>query len=206
MLSNTPATQPATTKGDVIMSKGNSNLFHGTLGTTVSGLARSPESYSDRGIEVPERVKDMNRKLPKKGSYITGSKKDFSVKDVSIMSKETGVEFAKVTIGDKSFLIRGDQNGAVIPNSLISKMEKGNSSFDYHSHPYDDDIIPSEDDIKAFRKICRKTGQTSSMIIAPNGKKASYNESGIVSVGTIENIIDNEYKAALVKLFGGTIK
>lgn len=33
---------------------------------------------------------------------ILGNKNDFSEKDVSIMSKETGVEYARLTIGDKT--------------------------------------------------------------------------------------------------------
>ena len=103
------------------MSKGNSNLFHGTLGTTVSGLARPPESYSDRGVNIPAHIKAMIDKLPKTGDYIVGSTDDFTIQDVSIMSKETGVEFAKVTIGNKSYLIRGGKRGAVIPNELMDK-------------------------------------------------------------------------------------
>lgn len=187
------------------MSKGNSNLFHYTLGTTVSGLTQPLESYSDRGIEIPQHIKDMLLKLPKAGGFIRGSKDDFSIQDVSIMSRETGVEFAKITIGDSAYLIRGNQFGAVIPDSLLKKMNKAGSSFDYHSHPHNDDIIPSESDIKAFKKISRKTGQSSSMIITPNGKKSLYNGSGIISVGTIEHTVNDDYKKALAQLFGGSL-
>lgn len=192
-------------KGGLLMSKGNSNLFHYTLGTTVSGLTQPLESYSDRGIEIPQHIKDMLLQLPKTGRFIRGNKDDFSIQDVSIMSKETGVEFAKITIGSSAYLIRGDQYGAVIPDSLLKKMKRAGSSFDYHSHPHNDDIIPSESDIKAFKKISRKTGQSSSMIITPNGKKSSYNGSGIISVGTIEHTVNDDYKRALAQLFGGSL-
>ena len=188
------------------MSKGNSNLFHGTLGTTVSGLARPPESYSDRGVKIPDHIKAMIDKLPKTGDYIVGSTEDFTIQVVSIMSKETGVEFAKVTIGNKSYLIRGGQRGAVIPKDLLRKMSPHNSSFDFHSHPYDDDLIPSPEDIDAFIDIKRRTRQKSSMIISPNGRKSSYNENGIISVGNIEHTIDDDYKRAIAKLFGGNIE
>ena len=188
------------------MSKGNSNLFHNTLGTTVSGIAQPPESYSDRGVKIPDHIRAMIDKLPNTGDYIIGSVDDFNIQEVSIMSKETGVEFAKVTVDNKSYLIRGGPRGAVIPKELIDRMSSHNSSFDFHSHPYDDDLIPSPEDISAFIDIKRRTGQKSSMIISPNGRKSSYNETGIISVGYVENIVDDEYKKALAKLFGGNLE
>jgi len=203
MSSSIQAALQATTKGDDIMSKGNSNLFHGTLGTTVKGITQPLESYSDRGVKIPEHIRAMIAKLPNKGDYIQGSKDDFSIQDVSVMSKETGVEFAKVTIGNKSYLIRGDRRGADIPDELLKKMKPHNSSFDFHSHPHNDDLVPSQADIDAFKDIKRVTGQKSSMIISPNGRKSSYNENGIISVGYIEHTIDDDYKKALAKLFGG---
>jgi hypothetical protein len=193
-------------KGDGSMSKGNSNLFHNTLGTTVSGIAQPPESYSDRGVKIPDHIRAMIEKLPNTGDYIVGSADDFNIQDVSIMSKETGVEFAKVTIGNKSYLIRGRQRGADIPKELIDKMSPHNSSFDFHSHPYDDDLIPSPEDIDAFIDIKRRTGQRSSMIVSPNGRKSSYNETGVISVGYVEHIVDDDYKNALAKLFGGNLE
>lgn len=39
------------------------------------------------------------------------------------MSKEAHVEFARVIIGNKTYLIRGDKNGVVIPDKLLKKME-----------------------------------------------------------------------------------
>ena len=44
------------------------------------------------------------------------------------------------------------------------------------------------------------------MIISPNGRKSSYNEKGVISVGYIEHTIDDDYKKALAKLFGGNIE
>ena len=44
------------------------------------------------------------------------------------------------------------------------------------------------------------------MIISPNGRKSSYNENGIISVGNIEHTIDDDYKRAIAKLFGGNIE
>lgn len=84
------------------MSKGYSGHFNGTLGTTYGNSKLKEESYSDRGIEIPKELKTTLSKLKKKGDYIAINGKRFSMKDVSIMSKETGVEFAKVKVDGKS--------------------------------------------------------------------------------------------------------
>lgn len=88
---------------------------------------------------------------------------------------------------------------------LLSFFPTKSSSFDYHSHPHNDDIIPSERDIKAIKKISLKTRQSSSMIITPNGKKSSYNGSGIMSVGTIEHTVNDDYKKALAQLLESSL-
>ena len=106
------------------MSKGYSGLFHGTLGTTYMNLSSLEKSYSDRGISLPDNIKNALSKLAKKGNFIKGSPDDFSMKNVGIMSKETGVEFARVTVGGETYLIRGDERGTDIPPLLLSKMHK----------------------------------------------------------------------------------
>ena len=97
------------------MSKGYSGLFSGTMGVAVNSTyltgSSDVESYSDRGIDIPEHIKEHLVHLQNKGDYITGSVGAFSMSDVSIMSKETRVEFAHVTIGDTTYLIRGDVKG-----------------------------------------------------------------------------------------------
>ena len=76
------------------MSKGYSGLFSGTLGTSYLNKLLKDSSYSDRGIEIPEEIKKILSKLTKKGDYISASEEELSMLNVSIMSKETGVEFA----------------------------------------------------------------------------------------------------------------
>ena len=55
---------------------------------------------------------------------ILGNKDDFSEKDVSIMSKETGVEYARLTIGDKTCLVRGDKTGTDIPSDIFKELKQ----------------------------------------------------------------------------------
>ena len=92
------------------MSKGFSGHFQGTIGTTHINSSQIDISYSDRNLEIPQHVKQLLSKLQKEGDRIVGTVNDFSMKDVSIMSKEAGVEFARFTIGDKTYLIRGNKN------------------------------------------------------------------------------------------------
>ena len=183
------------------MSKGYSGLFHGTLGTTYVNGSQNGESYADRGIDIPEHIKKALSKLKKTGATVSGKIGSFSMKDVSIMSKETGVEFAHVTIGDKTYLIRGDKGGAVVPQHLMNKMSKHGGSLDFHSHPYDNDCVPSRADRKMIQKLHRITGQSTSQIVTPNGRTVTFNEHGVISTGTVPNLIDDNLKQAYLELW-----
>lgn len=184
------------------MSKGYSGLFHGTLGTTVkNGI--SSQSYSDRGIELPEHIKQNLSRLKKTGDSISGKIGSFPIKDVSIMSKEAGVEFAKVTIGNEEILIRGNKNGATIPYKLLNRIKKEGGVFDFHSHPFDNDNQPSPDDYDTMRKIHSATGQKTSRIVTPNGRITVYSHNGVIETGIVSNVIDNDMKEVYKKLFGG---
>lgn len=190
------------------MSKGNSGLFSGTMGVAVNSTyltgSSDVESYSDRGIDIPEHIKEHLAHLQNKGDYITGSVGAFSMSDVSIMSKETGVEFAHVTIGDTTYLIRGDVKGTVIPYDLFDKMKKKGGRWDFHSHPFNGDCIPSQGDTAAFAAIKKYTGQEYSEIVTPDGIISKFNENGLIEKTTVSNKMSDEYKRYLIDLFGGT--
>lgn len=186
------------------MSKGYSGLFQRTLGTIHKNPFLKTESYSQRGIEIPELIKSTLSRLKKKGDYTVGSLDELSMTNVSIMSKETGIEFARITIGETAYLIRGDENGTTIPKKLLSKMKKSSGTLDFHSHPYNNDCIPSNADRNVMVLLERITGQRTSTIVTPNGKQVTFDKAGIVEVGTIPNQIDGSYAKALLALFGGT--
>jgi len=183
------------------MSKSNSGLFKGTLGTTYLDSTSKLTSYTDRGIEIPKIIKEALNSLSKSGNYIIANK--LSEKEISIMSKETGVEFASVTIGNKTYVIRGNEYGTDIPDSIIKDMIKNKGTLDFHSHPHDDDCIPSCSDRKLMGRLNKITGQETSYIVTPNGKTVLFNSNGIVSTGTVENKITNDMKKLYMDLFGG---
>lgn len=141
--------------------------------------------------------------LNKKGDYITSNSNDFSMKDVSIMSKETGVEFAKVTIGNRSYLIRGDRIGTDIPDNLIKKIKTESGSLEFHSHPHNDDCVPSAADCALMNTLKRLTGQRYSTIVTPNGRTSTFDEHGVISTGTVSNQIDDDLRNLYIKMLGG---
>lgn len=183
--------------------------YHGGFGETLGSTYESEtngigeQSYSDRGINIPDNLKSLLLKMPQKGDYVAGTKSDFSMIDVSVMSKESKVEFAKVTIGNKSYLIRGDSKGTVIPNHIMSELKKGSGKLEFHSHPHNDDLVPSKADRMLVRKLSKITGQKTSTIVTPNGKTSVFGEHGVIETGTLHKIIDSDMKKIYQKLFGG---
>lgn len=117
--------------------------------------------------------------------------------------REPGVEFARVTIGDEMYLIRGDKSGAVIPDRIISKMVSNGGTFDFHSHPHNDDCIPSPEDRQVMTELKRLTGQATSQIVTPNGRTVTYDRYGVIEVGIVSNVIDHGMQEMYKKLFGG---
>ncbi len=80
------------------MSKSDSGLFQGTLGSTYENSTSKETSYTDRGIEVPKHIQDALAQLKKTGDYIKSDVGGYSMTDASIMSIETGS--VSITIDD----------------------------------------------------------------------------------------------------------
>lgn len=185
------------------MSKSDSGMFQGTLGSTYGNSTSKETSYTDRGIGVPKHIQDALSKLKETGDYIKSDVDRFNMTDASIMSKETGVEFAKVTVGTETYLIRGDSKGTVIPASLLRKIKSNNGTLEFHSHPHNDDLVPSIADRKVIKQLKKLTGQQNSTIVTPNGRTAVFNENGIIETGIVHNQIDESLKKIYIEMFGG---
>lgn len=183
--------------------------YHGGFGRTLGSTYRGDsdnggeKTYSERGIEVPEKVKLLLEQLQCKGDYVTGKEDDYDMADASIMSREAKVEFAKVTIGSNSYLIRGDAQGTFIPESIMVKLKRERGKLDFHSHPHNDDLIPSLTDRSVLKRLRKLTGQQFSTIVTPNGRLSTYNEYGIIETGQVLSKLDSMHKKVLLELFGG---
>ena len=160
-------------------------------------------SFSDRGIEIPKHIEEYLDNLKKKDDFIIGDLKSFKEADVSVMSKETGVEFAKITVGEKTYLVRGNSSGTSIPNSILDEMAKKGGTLDFHTHPYNNDLIPSPADRQVLAKLEKMTGQCESKIVIPDNQVALFDKNGAKSIMNVEHTIDDEYAKALETLFGG---
>ena len=177
--------------------------FGNTLGSTYGNSNSSEETYSDRGIDIPNNLKSALSQMKNKGDYITTDEDSFSMKDVSIMSKESGVEFAKISVDGKTYIIRGDKSGTDIPNSLLSKMKLCKGTLEFHSHPHNDDCIPSQADMSLMKSLRKSTGQRTSTIVTPNGRISTFDEHGVISTGTVSNTIDENLRKTYLEMFGG---
>ena len=113
------------------------------------------------------------------------------------------MEFAKVTIGEKSYLIRGDSHGTTIPADIFAEMKRHRGILEFHSHPFNDDCAPSLADRALIRELRSAVGQRTSMIVTPNGRTCTFGEHGVLEMGTVPNKINNRSKAVYMQLFGG---
>ena len=153
--------------------------------------------YSERGIDIEERVKKYAERLTKNGEYISEATGSFKNQDLAILTTETGVEYTSLTIGDKSFLIRGLERSTTIPGELLDELLREKGTLDCHSHPFVGDLIPSESD-KDFLRLL--TWQKESLIIDPTQNAVKFTADGSVEIFNVENIRDDDYYDSL---FGG---
>ncbi len=201
LASGTSGSPQLTLDNDELAAKAKENET--VINSTYLNDSNDVVSYSERGVDIPEHIKEKLSQLQNKGDSITGSIGEFSMSDVSIMSKETGVEFARVTIGGKTYLIRGDKGGTVIPNKLLDEMKMHSGTLDFHSHPHNDDCVPSKSDRLMMRKLRQTTGQRESSIVTPNGRTTLFDEHGVIETGTVSSTLDDARRRALMELFGG---
>ena len=158
-------------------------------------------NYTDRGIDIPDRIKEYLNAL--ENGYIKLPKESISIKDISIMSKETGYEFAHITIGEEVYIIKGNENSTSIPSEIFDKMKEQKGTLDFHSHPFDGDNVPSPSDLEVMKELEKSTGQKESKIVTTDGKVTIFNKNGVLSIETVKNDISEEYRKLLEELFGG---
>ena len=135
------------------------------------------ESFTSRGIELPDYIKTYIDNLKEENQYIKGAAGSFTHEDIRILSIEEDVEFAIFTIKEESYLIRGNKKGICIPEEISKEIISSKGTIDVHSHPYVNDVIPSRDDLNILKILY---WQKTSDIISENGRIIVYNKDGIV--------------------------
>ena len=138
--------------------------------------------YSERGIAIPERNKEMMEQLQKSGDVIHAPAGTYTPADLAMLSHETGVEYTAVTVGDTSYLIRGEERATTIPSELTYLIETNHGTVDAHSHPFIDDLSPSPADKDMMGSL---PWQEKSVIVDPTGKAADFTSEGATEAYTV---------------------
>ena len=153
--------------------------------------------YSERGIKLDERIKGYMKGLTKAGQYVSSKAGTYTTEDMAILTTETGVEYTLLTIGGKSYMIRGTENGTTIPDELYEALVKNKGTLDYHTHPYIGDIIPSKSDREVLKTL---NWQEKSGIIDPRGNVVEFDADGNIER---ENNGPQRNEDFYAELFGG---
>lgn len=164
---------------------------------TPGEVGEKAEPFSKRGIEIDSRLKEYTKRLSSEGQYISDVAGAFKPQDLAILTTETGVEYTSLTIGKKSYLIRGMEKSTTIPRELRDALIKNKGTLDSHSHPFIGDLIPSEAD-KDFLKLL--TWQKESVIIEPTQNAVKFTADGMLQPFHIQSERDDLYWEML---FGG---
>ena len=161
------------------------------------------KTYSERGIELPKELKSYLNELINEGDFIKRDKGTFSMSELSELSKESGVEYACVTVNDETFLIRGNENSTTIPQSIFEFAIQNGGTLDFHSHPHDGDCIPSISDIEVLGVFQKYTGQETSIIISTDNLMSEFDVHGVREMKSIPSKREGDYEKLLQELFGG---
>lgn len=140
--------------------------------------------YSERGIEVEQRITDALGELTNSGKYITVNKNELNLRDLAVMTTETGDEFAKLTFGEKSIIIRGTDKGTVISDNILKTVMEGHGELEGHTHPFIGDLIPSAEDISFLKEYFPY--QKKSLLVDPNQEAIEYDILGNVTTVLLE--------------------
>lgn len=148
---------------------------------------------------LPKEVVEWIRKLPQYKDAIEISSTP-SYEQISLLSRQEGVEFASITIGNRNIIIRGDTRGTPISKELLEDMLRNKGVLNCHSHPYIGDLQPSKSDLWLAQILSH---QEEFEIITPDNMRAVYTKYGIVSIGNIPNTISDSDIKKYLELFGG---
>ena len=81
-----------------------------------------------------------------------------------------------LTIGGKSYIIRGNDRGTSIPDDLVKSLYDKQGDFVCHSHPYIGDLNPSKSDLEFMKSL---TWQKDSIIMDPTGDMIIFDQYGV---------------------------
>ncbi len=119
---------------------------------------------------------------------------------MALLSRQTGVEFASVSVNGRNIIIKGNNKGVEISSELLSEIKKYKGILNCHSHPYIGDLQPSASDVELASFM---EWQDEFNIITPDMKRCIYNKLGIIEIDNVSSYLTQEEIEILKKLFGG---
>ena len=157
---------------------------------TPSETGQLATPYSQRGVKIEERLQEYLNELHADGDYIVRPAGEIKYQDLAILTTESGVEYTTMTIGKRSYLIRGAENRTTIKQELLDMLVKNKGTLDCHSHPYVGDLVPSASDKKFLELL---PWQEESAIIEPGQNAIRFNHKGVTGSLRIEDKRDDNY-------------
>jgi SPP1 gp7 family putative phage head morphogenesis protein len=174
-----------------------------TLGQ-INAIIKSPQDsgklatpYSDNML--PDNVKSNLHRLKKAGDCIE-TEAVISFGEIALMSRQTGVEFASITIGSKNYILRGSATSTTLPAELFEELKKKKGVLNCHSHPFVGDTRPSVEDLNLCRMM---PWQNQFYIVSPDNTYSIYTKGGIQETRILAKDLSGENLEFYKLLFGG---
>lgn len=101
----------------------------------------SPGAISHFGVSLNNRQKKILDSLPEYDSRVTVPKKSVSMKDLSALTAETGVEYAMFTKGNERMIIRGSAGKVNIGEREAEELKRAGFKWSGHTHPGDATVL-----------------------------------------------------------------
>ena len=120
------------------------------------------------------RRQAMLEQVPETGDSAEFKYGSLELIDLAYLTAKTGHEFAILRGKDKDILFHGDSIHCEFPKSLVNIMMDHKVEILGHSHPGEDDPIPSQGDRQALKRI----GQARSAVVSGRtGRMKEYGQS-----------------------------
>lgn len=127
----------------------------------------------------PHRQVMLNR-TPEVNDFASFRHESLELIDIAYLTAKTGHEFAILRGKDMDILFHGDTLHCEFPETLVELMMAHKLEILGHSHPGEDDPIPSSGDRLALRRIGQKT---SVVVSGRNGKMKVFGQSPFEDYG-----------------------
>ena len=137
---------------------------------------------------IPFRIKKYLSELNKYGDELK-TEKPLTFEEISLMSRQSGVEFASITCDGVNYIIRGNKKDTMISEEILLELKRTKGKLNCHSHPYIGDLNPSVEDVE-FAKLL--DWQDEFYIVAPDKTYSIYTVNGLLEIRNIEKDISEE--------------